>query len=93
MLADYTLHGAVFWSLIGYTPGKYVMKLRVVRLDGLTLGFWRSAHGRCATTFPHYCFSWALSGPSLIKIARGYMTRLPTLWSFTAKKLVVRTQL
>lgn len=37
------LYFAVFWSLIGYTPGKYVVKLRVVRVDGLRLGFWRSA--------------------------------------------------
>jgi uncharacterized RDD family membrane protein YckC len=36
------LYFAVFWSLIGYTPGKYVVKLRVVRVDGLRLGFWRS---------------------------------------------------
>lgn len=35
------LYFAVFWSLIGYTPGKYVVGLRVVRLDGLRLGFWR----------------------------------------------------
>ena len=36
------LYFAVFWSLIGYTPGKYVLQLRVVRVDGLRLGFWRS---------------------------------------------------
>jgi uncharacterized RDD family membrane protein YckC len=36
------LYFALFWSLIGYTPGKYVVKLRVVRADGLRLGFWRS---------------------------------------------------
>ena len=37
------LYFAVFWSLIGYTPGKYVLKMRVVRTDGLRLGFWRGA--------------------------------------------------
>jgi uncharacterized RDD family membrane protein YckC len=36
------LYFAVFWSLIGYTPGKYLVKLRVVRTDGFRLGFWRS---------------------------------------------------
>jgi uncharacterized RDD family membrane protein YckC len=36
------LYFAVFWSLVDYTPGKYLLGLRVVRVDGRDLGFWRS---------------------------------------------------
>ena len=37
------LYFAIFWSLVDYTPGKYLLGLRVVRIDGRDLGFWRSA--------------------------------------------------
>ena len=33
---------ATFYSLVGYSPGKYLVGLRVVRTDGFRLGFWRS---------------------------------------------------
>jgi uncharacterized RDD family membrane protein YckC len=36
------LYFAMFWSLVNYTPGKYLLGLRVVRTDGRDLGFWRS---------------------------------------------------
>ena len=34
---------AIFYALISYTPGKYLIGLRVVRTDGYRLGFWKSA--------------------------------------------------
>lgn len=36
------LYFAIFYSLVGYTPGKYLAGLQVVRTDGFRLGFWRS---------------------------------------------------
>jgi uncharacterized RDD family membrane protein YckC len=36
------LYFATFYSLVGYTPGKYLVGLKVVRTDGFRLGFWRS---------------------------------------------------
>jgi uncharacterized RDD family membrane protein YckC len=36
------LYFATFYSLVNYTPGKYLVGLRVVRTDGFRLGFWRS---------------------------------------------------
>ncbi len=36
------LYFATFYSLVGYSPGKYLVGLRVVRTDGFRLGFWRS---------------------------------------------------
>ncbi len=36
------LYFATFYSLVSYTPGKYLLGLRVVRTDGFRLGFWRS---------------------------------------------------
>jgi uncharacterized RDD family membrane protein YckC len=42
------LYFAIFYSLVSYTPGKYLLGLRVVRTDGFRLGFWRSvARGVC----------------------------------------------
>lgn len=42
------LYFATFYSLVSYTPGKYLLGLRVVRTDGFRLGFWRSvARGVC----------------------------------------------
>jgi len=39
---------ATFYSLVGYSPGKYLIGLQVVRTDGFRLGFWRSvARGVC----------------------------------------------
>jgi uncharacterized RDD family membrane protein YckC len=31
-----------FWTFIGYTPGKALMGLRIVRQDGRPLSFWRA---------------------------------------------------
>jgi uncharacterized RDD family membrane protein YckC len=31
-----------FWSFVGYTPGKALMGLRIVRQDGRPLSFWRA---------------------------------------------------
>ena len=36
------LYFANFYSLVGYSPGKYLVGLQVVRTDGFRLGFWRS---------------------------------------------------
>lgn len=36
------LYFAIFYSLVSYTPGKYLVGLQVVRTDGFRLRFWRS---------------------------------------------------
>jgi len=33
---------AFFWSLVEYTPGKLILGLRVIRLNGNRISFWRA---------------------------------------------------
>ncbi len=38
VIAYYTF----FWSLVGYTPGKALLGLKVLRMDGKKISFWRA---------------------------------------------------
>jgi uncharacterized RDD family membrane protein YckC len=35
------LYFAIFWYIIGYTPGKYLVGLKIIRLNGTRLSFWK----------------------------------------------------
>jgi len=46
------LYFAVFWYIIGYTPGKYLLGLEIIRLNGTRLGF-----GKCLLRVLSYYLS------------------------------------
>ena len=56
-----------FWSLVGFTPGKAILGLKVVRKDGAKISFWRALlrfFSYWVSAFPLFLgFLWVLWDP------------------------------